>query len=174
MPVYGTIVRVVGEDGEEVAAGELGEFVTSGPQVVTGYWEKPEETESGIPNGRLRTGDVGFMDEDGWFYLVDRKKDQINAAGYKVWPREVEDVLYGHPAVMEAAVVGVPDEYRGETVKAFVSLRQGDSADEQELIEFCKARMAAYKYPRQVEIIDEVPKTATGKILRRELREPGR
>jgi long-chain acyl-CoA synthetase len=171
VPVYGTIVRVVGEDGEEVAPGELGEFVTSGPQVVTGYWEKPEETESGIPNGRLRTGDVGFMDDDGWFYLVDRKKDQINAAGYKVWPREVEDVLYGHPAVKEAAVVGVPDEYRGETVKAFVSLREGESADPDEIIAFCKERMAAYKYPRQVEFVEELPKTASGKILRRELRD---
>jgi long-chain acyl-CoA synthetase len=111
------------------------------------------------------------MDADGWFYLVDRKKDQINASGYKVWPREVEDVLYGHPAVREAAVVGVADEYRGETVKAFVSLKEGESAGEDELIAFCKERMAAYKYPRQVEIIDEVPKTATGKILRRELRD---
>jgi long-chain acyl-CoA synthetase len=171
VPVYSTVVRVVGEDGEEVAAGELGEFVTSGPQVVAGYWEKPEETASGIPGGALRTGDVGFMDADGWFYLVDRKKDQINAAGYKVWPREVEDVLYGHPAVREAAVVGVPDEYRGETVKAFVSLKGGESADADELIAFCKERMAAYKYPRQIEFVDELPKTASGKILRRELRD---
>jgi long-chain acyl-CoA synthetase len=145
--------------------------VTSGPQVVPGYWEKPEETESAIPAGRLHTGDVGFMDEQGWFYVVDRKKDQINAAGYKVWPREVEDVLYGHPAVREAAVVGVPDEYRGETVKAFVSLKPGESADEPTLIAFCKERMAAYKYPRQVEFVDELPKTASGKILRRELRD---
>jgi long-chain acyl-CoA synthetase len=173
VPVFNTVVRVVGEGGEELGPGEIGEFVTSGPQVVPGYWEKPEETEAALPGGALRTGDVGFMDEDGWFYLVDRKKDQINAAGYKVWPREVEDVLYGHPAVREAAVVGVPDEYRGETVKAFVSLKEGRSADEQELIAFCRERMAAYKYPRQVEIIDEVPKTATGKILRRELRDAG-
>jgi len=170
VPVFNTIVRVVGEDGQDLPPGEVGEFVTSGPQVVPGYWEKPEETENALPGGALKTGDVGFMDSDGWFYLVDRKKDQINASGYKVWPREVEDVLYGHPAVREAAVVGVPDEYRGETVKAFVSLRQGESASEDELIAFCKERMAAYKYPRQVEIIDEVPKTATGKILRRELR----
>ena len=173
VPVFNTVVRVVGEDGEELPPGEVGEFVTSGPQVVPGYWEKPEETENALPGGALRTGDVGFMDGDGWFYLVDRKKDQINAAGYKVWPREVEDVLYGHPAVREAAVVGVPDEYRGETVKAFVSLKEGESAVEDELIAFCKERMAAYKYPRMVEIIDEVPKTATGKILRRELREQG-
>jgi long-chain acyl-CoA synthetase len=173
VPLFNTVVRIVGEDGEELPPGEIGEFVTSGPQVVPGYWEKPEETEHALPGGALKTGDVGFMDSDGWFYLVDRKKDQINASGYKVWPREVEDVLYGHEAVREAAVVGVPDEYRGETVKAFVSLKEGRSADEQELIAFCKERMAAYKYPRQVEIIDEVPKTATGKILRRELRDGG-
>jgi long-chain acyl-CoA synthetase len=110
------------------------------------------------------------MDERGWFYIVDRKKDQINAGGYKVWPREVEDVLYEHEAVREAAVVGVPDQYRGETVKAFVSLRPGRSATADELIAFCRERMAAYKYPRQVEILDEIPKTATGKLLRRELR----
>jgi long-chain acyl-CoA synthetase len=110
------------------------------------------------------------MDAEGWFYVVDRKKDQINAAGYKVWPREVEDVLYEHPAVREAAVIGVPDEYRGETVKAFVSLRPGATVTAPELIAFCKARMAAYKYPRQVELVDELPKTVTGKILRRELR----
>jgi long-chain acyl-CoA synthetase len=173
VPVFNTVVRIVGEDGEELPPGEVGEFVTSGPMVVPGYWEKPEETEHALPGGALKTGDVGFMDADGWFYLVDRKKDQINASGYKVWPREVEDVLYGHPAVREAAVVGVPDEYRGETVKAFVSLKEGESAGADELIAFCKERMAAYKYPRQVEIIDEVPKTATGKILRRELREQG-
>jgi long-chain acyl-CoA synthetase len=122
-------------------------------------------------DGRLRTGDVGKMDEDGWFYLVDRAKDQINAAGYKVWPREVEDVLYQHPAVREAIVVGVPDPYRGETVKAFVSLAQDGHAAPDELIAFCKERMAAYKYPREVEVLDELPKTPTGKLLRRELRE---
>jgi long-chain acyl-CoA synthetase len=171
VPLFNTVVKIVGEDGEELPPGEIGEFVTSGPQVVPGYWEKPEETETALPGGALKTGDVGFMDEEGWFFLVDRKKDQINAAGYKVWPREVEDVLYGHPAVREAAVIGVPDEYRGETVKAFVSLKEGERADEQQLIAFCKERMAAYKYPRQVDIIDEVPKTATGKILRRELRD---
>jgi long-chain acyl-CoA synthetase len=170
VPLFNTVVRIVGEDGEELPPGEIGEFVTSGPQVVPGYWEKPEETENALPGGALRTGDVGFMDPEGWFYLVDRKKDQINASGYKVWPREVEDVLYGHEAVREAAVVGVPDEYRGETVKAFVSLKEGRSADADELIAFCRERMAAYKYPRQVEILDEIPKTATGKILRRELR----
>jgi long-chain acyl-CoA synthetase len=171
VPVYGTVVRVVGEDGSELPAGEVGELVTSGPQVVPGYWGKPEESEHAIPGGRLHTGDVGFMDPDGWFYVVDRKKDQINAAGFKVWPREVEDVLYAHPAVREAAVVGVPDDYRGETVKAFVSLRPGERTDADELIAFCRERMAAYKYPRQVEFVDELPKTASGKVLRRVLRQ---
>jgi long-chain acyl-CoA synthetase len=170
VPIYNTVVRIVGDDGEELPPGEIGEIVTSGPQVVPGYWNKPEETERAIPGGALHTGDVGYMDEQGWFYIVDRKKDQINAGGYKVWPREVEDVLYEHEAVREAAVVGVPDEYRGETVKAFVSLRPGKSVTAEELIAFAKERMAAYKYPRQIEFLDEIPKTVTGKLLRRELR----
>ena len=171
VPVFNTVVRILGEDGEELPTGEVGELATSGPQVVPGYWDKPEETEHAFAAGELRTGDVGFMDDRGWFYLVDRKKDQINAAGYKVWPREVEDVLYEHPAVREAAVVGVPDEYRGETVKAFVSFKEDASAEPDELVAFCKERMAAYKYPRQVEVLAELPKTVTGKILRRELRD---
>ena len=170
LPVFGTVVRVVGDDGHEMPVGQVGEVVTEGPQVVPGYWQKPEETAQSLPGGRLHTGDVGFMDERGWFYLVDRKKDMINAAGYKVWPREVEDVLYGHPAVREAAVVGVPDAYRGETVRAYVSLTAAAEATPEEVIAFCKARMAAYKYPRQVLVVDELPKTVTGKILRRELR----
>ena len=138
--------------------------------MVPGYWNKPEETAHAMPDGRLRTGDVGYMDEDGWFYLVDRSKDLIVASGYKVWPREVEDVLVEHPAVREAAVVGVPDDYRGETVKAYVSLRPGAEAEPDELSAFCRKRMAAYRVPRLVEIRDELPKTITGKILRRELR----
>ncbi len=171
VPVYNTVVRILGEDGQELPPGEVGEIATSGPQVVPGYWGRPEATAESIPGGELRTGDVGFMDEQGWFYLVDRKKDMINAAGYKVWPREVEDVLYGHPAVREAAVVGVADPYRGETVKAFVSLKPGSSATPEEIVAWAKERMAAYKYPRSVELVDELPKTTTGKILRRELRD---
>jgi long-chain acyl-CoA synthetase len=171
VPVFNTVVRILDEDGKEAEVGEIGEIATSGPQVVPGYWQKPEATEQSLPGGELRTGDVGFMDEDGWFYLVDRKKDMINASGYKVWPREVEDVLYGHPAVREAAVVGVPDEYRGETVKAFVSLQPGADVTEQDLVDYAKQQMAAYKYPRSVEFVDELPKTTTGKILRRELRD---
>ena len=170
VPVYDTVVRIVGDDGQDLPVGEVGEIVTSGPMVVPGYWQKPEETENALPGGALHTGDVGYMDADGWFYLVDRKKDQINAGGYKVWPREVEDVLYQHESVREAAVVGVPDAYRGETVKAFVSLRPGKSATAEELISFCRSQMAAYKYPRQIEFLDELPKTVSGKLLRRELR----
>ncbi|MHA6792628.1 AMP-binding protein [Pseudonocardia bannensis] len=170
VPVFDTMVRIVGEDGQDLPAGQVGEIVISGPQVVPGYWNKPDETAHALPAGVLHTGDVGFMDAEGWFYIVDRKKDQINAGGYKIWPREVEDVLYEHDAVREAAVIGVPDDYRGETVKAFVSLRPGASAGPEELITHCRERMAAYKYPRQVEIIDELPKTVSGKILRRELR----
>jgi long-chain acyl-CoA synthetase len=171
VPVFNTTVRLCDEHGNDVEPGQVGEVLTSGPQVVSGYWEKPEETRLAIVEGELRTGDVGAMDDEGWFYLVDRKKDQINAAGYKVWPREVEDVLYRHEAIREAAVVGVPDDYRGETVKAFVSLEPGATAEPAELIAFCKERMAAYKYPRAIEVLDELPKTVSGKILRRELRE---
>ncbi len=170
VPIFNTRVRIL-DDGAEVPVGEVGEICTSGPQVVPGYWDKPEETENALPGGELRTGDVGFMDEDGFFYLVDRAKDQINAAGYKVWPREVEDGLLEHDAVKEAAVIGVPDEYRGESVKAFVSLRAESDTSPDELISFCKERMAAYKYPREVEIVEELPKTVTGKLLRRELRD---
>jgi long-chain acyl-CoA synthetase len=171
VPGPGTMVRIQDDDGNDLPPGEIGEIVTSGPEVVLGYWNKPDETAHALAGGQLRTGDVGFMDERGWFYIVDRKKDLINASGYKVWPREVEDVLYEHAAVREAAVVGVPDDYRGETVKAFVSLKPGTAATPDELIAHCKDRLAAYKYPRSVELIDELPKTVTGKILRRELRE---
>ena len=174
VPVYDTTVRIVGDDGRDLPVGEIGEIVTSGPQVVPGYWNKPAETARALPGGALHTGDVGYMDADGWFYVVDRKKDQINVSGFKVWPREVEDVLYEHPAVREAAVVGAPDAYRGETVVAFVSLRPGRTVDPAELVAFCRERLAAHKYPRRVEVLDEVPKTATGKILRRALREVAR
>jgi long-chain acyl-CoA synthetase len=171
VPVPSTIVRIQGDDGQDMALGEVGEIVADGPQVVAGYWQKPDETAANLPGGALKSGDVGFMNPEGWVFIVDRKKDMINASGYKVWPREVEDVLVEHSAVREAAVVGVPDERRGETVKAFVSLKSGSQVTPEELIAHCKERMAAYKYPRHVEIIEELPKTVTGKILRRELRD---
>ncbi|MET8024200.1 class I adenylate-forming enzyme family protein [Streptomyces avermitilis] len=170
VPGPDTVVRIVDEQGEEVPFGEQGEILVRGPQVVPGYWRLPEATAETFPEGELRTGDIGFMDPQGWLYVVDRKKDMINASGFKVWPREVEDVLYTHPAVREAAVVGVPDGYRGETVKAYISLRPGADEDPAAFAAYCKERLAAYKYPRQVEILPDLPKTASGKILRRELR----
>jgi long-chain acyl-CoA synthetase len=171
VPLPNIEARIMGVDGAPVPPGTQGELELSGPQIVPGYWNNPEATIHTMPGGRLRTGDVAIMDERGWVYLVDRLKDQINVSGFKVWPREVEDVLYEHPAVHEAAVVGQPDEYRGETVVAFVSLKSGTSATEQELIVFTKERLAAYKYPRSVHVIGDLPKTQTGKIRRRELRD---
>ncbi|EFL14280.1 dicarboxylate-CoA ligase PimA [Streptomyces sp. C] len=173
VPGAQTLVRILDEHGAELPLGEAGEIAVRGPQVVPGYWGLPDATAAAFPDGELRTGDVGFMDADGWLYVVDRKKDMINTSGFKVWPREVEDVLYTHPAVREAAVVGVPDPYRGETVKAYVSLRPGASAGPAELAAYCADRLAAYKYPRQVEILPVLPQTTSGKILRRELRDRG-
>ena len=145
-----------------------GEIALRGENIFPGYWNRPEASAACFRDGWFLTGDIGIRDADNWFYVVDRKKDMIVCSGFKVYPREVEDVLYQHPAVREAAVIGVPDEYRGETVKAFVALRGPAAADE--LIAFCRERMAAYKSPRSVEFLDELPKTATGKFLRRALR----
>ncbi len=162
------------DDPEKILSpGQAGELVIRGPGITGGYWNKPGETAHAIRDGRFYTGDVAKIDENGWCFIVDRKKDQINVSGYKVWPRDVEDVLYQHPAVKEAAVIGIPDPYRGETVKAFVALTdayKGKTTPE-ELTAFCKNKLAAFKYPRIVEIIDEVPKTPTGKFLRRVLKE---
>jgi long-chain acyl-CoA synthetase len=174
VPVFNTYAKVVTEAGYDAAPGEIGEFVIAGPQIVPGYWQKPEETAKALGPDGLRTGDVGFMDEKGWFYLVDRSKDMIVASGFKVWPREVEEVLYLHPAVREAAVVGVPDPYRGETIKAVISLKAGQSVTPEEIKAFTRERMAAYKYPRIVEIMDELPKTTSGKIMRRLLQPTAR
>ncbi len=170
VPVCGALVQICDDEGIALPVGEIGELVSGGPMVAPGYWAKPEETASAFEARGIHTGDVGFMDAQGWFYIVDRKKDLIIASGYKVWPREVEDVLYTHPAVRECAVVGVADDYRGETVKAFVSLKAGATATGDDIIAFCKDLMAAYKRPRTIEIVDELPKTASGKIMRRELR----
>lgn len=171
IPVCGVTARVVDDEGNELPPNEVGELLVHSPGVVPGYWHKSKETEQAIQDGELRTGDVGFMDEKGWFYLVDRKKDVIIASGFKVWPREVEDVLYQYPAVLEAAVIGVPDKYRGETVKAYVSLKTGESATQTQLIDHCREMLSAYKRPRFIEIVEQLPKNPSGKILRRELRD---
>ena len=170
VPVFNTDVRIVTERGTDAAPGEIGELVISGPQIVPRYWRRPTESAAALRNRELRTGDVGFMDEAGWFYLVDRAKDMIIASGFKVWPREVEEVLYLHPAVREAAVVGIPDSYRGETIKAVVSLKAGQTATAEEIQQFARGQLAAYKYPRVVEVVDELPKTTSGKIMRRMLK----
>ncbi len=170
MPWPDTEAKIVSlETGEEVKPGEIGELVVRGPQVMKGYWNRPEETEQVLRDGWLYTGDIGYMDERGYFYIVDRKKDVIIAGGYNIYPREVEEVLYEHPKVQEAAVIGVPDPYRGETVKAFIVLKPGEECSEQELDAFMRERLAAYKVPRLYEFRSELPKTAVGKILRRVL-----
>ncbi|ANB58083.1 AMP-binding enzyme family protein [Anoxybacillus sp. B7M1] len=157
------------ETGEEADMNEIGELVVRGPQVMKGYWNQPFETESALRDGWLYTGDIGYMNEQGYFFIVDRKKDMIIASGYNIYPREVEEVLYEHPKVREAVVVGVPHEYRGETVKAFVVLKEGMNCTEEELNEFMRSKLASYKVPRIYEFRKELPKTAVGKILRRAL-----
>jgi len=152
---------------------QIGELAIRGPQVMMGYWNRREETERALRDGWFYTGDISRMDRDGYFYIVDRKKDMINVSGLKVWPREVEEVLYEHPAVREAGVIGIPDPYRGETVKAFVLLKDEyeGKVTQEEVIKFCKERIASYKAPQYVEFRKEMPKTAVGKILRRVLKD---
>ncbi len=159
------------DPSRDVPQGGIGELAIRGPQVMKGYWNKPEETALVLRDGWLLTGDIGKMDEDGYFYIVDRKKDMILCSGYNVYPREVEEVLYMHPAVQEAAAIGVPDPYRGESVKAYVVLKPGQSATAEEIIAFCKDKLAAFKVPKQVAFEKELPKTMVGKVLRRELKE---
>ena len=183
LPLPGIDARIVDDLGHTVATGEIGELAVSGPNVMQGYWQHPEETakcileslDDGKTPGRwLLTGDMVRMDNDGYFYIVDRKKDMIDASGYNVYPREVEEILYQHPKVKEAVVVGVPDPYRGETVKAYVVLRDGETATEAEILEFCKLKLAAYKTPKLLEFRESLPKTLIGKILRRALLEEER
>jgi len=175
LPAPDTDIEIVdsstGEKRCEI--GEAGEILVKGPQVMMGYCKNKEETEKVLKGGWYHTGDIGFFDKDGYLTLVDRKKDLIIASGYNLSPVEIDNVLFDHPEILEACVVGVPDPYRGETVKAFVALKEGVENDvtTEEIISFCKARMAAYKYPRTVEFVSEIPKTLTGKFLRRTLRE---
>jgi long-chain acyl-CoA synthetase len=153
----------------ELPPGEPGELIVKGPQVMKGYWNRPDETELALRGGWLYTGDIAVMDEDGYFKIVDRKKDMIIAGGYNIYPRDVEEVLYEHPKVLEAAVAGIPDRYRGETVKAYVVLKPGETATPEDITAFCRQRLAAYKVPKMVEFRESLPKTMIGKILRRQL-----
>ena len=178
IPIYGVDSRVVDPDTlKELAAGEVGEIITHGPQVFLGYWNKPEDTAQTLVeiDGKrfLRTGDLGRADEDGYFFIVDRLKRMINASGFKVWPTEVESQMYQHPAILEACVIGTPDAHRGETVKAVVVLRPEwrGRVDEPAIINWCRENMAAYKYPRIVEFVDALPKSGAGKIMWRELQD---
>jgi long-chain acyl-CoA synthetase len=166
-----TLTKIMDSDTgtRELPTSEVGELVIKGPQVMLGYWNRPQVTASTLRDGWLYTGDIAKMDKDGFVYIVDRKKDMIIAGGFNIYPREVEEVLYEHPAVFEAAVVGVPDPYRGETVKAYVVLRPGAKATQEEIIAFCREKISAFKAPRQVEFKEALPKTAVGKILRRQL-----
>lgn len=149
--------------------GEVGEIAVRGPQVMKGYWNRPEETEMVIRDGWFLTGDLGYMDEDGYFYIVDRKKDMIIAGGFNIYPREIEEILYEHEAIQECVVAGIPDPYRGETVKAYIVVKDGHNVTEEELNEYCRTKLAAFKVPRFYEFREELPKTAVGKILRRTL-----
>ncbi len=169
-PIWGVEMAAVDAEGRPVAAGEMGEIVIRGHNVMKGYYKRPEATAEAIRSGWFHTGDLAKIDEEGYFFIVDRVKDMIIRGGFNVYPREIEEILYAHPAVAEAAVIGVPDPALGEEIKAVVALKPGQSAGDQELIDYCKERLAAYKYPRSVEFRDTLPKTATGKILKRELK----
>lgn len=172
VPFPGTDVKIVdAESGRtEMAPGEEGELLIKGPQVMQGYWNRPDETAQVLRDGWLHTGDLAAQDEDGYCVIVGRKKDMIIASGYNIYPREIDEVLYRHPKVAEAVAIGVSDEYRGETIKVFVTLKPGQTATEEEIIEFCKDKLAPYKRPKLVEFRDEIPKSAVGKVLRKVLR----
>jgi long-chain acyl-CoA synthetase len=157
------------ETGESAEPNEIGEVMIKGPQVMKGYWKRPEDTQATFKDDWFLTGDMGYMDEDGYFYIVDRKKDMIIAGGFNIYPREIEEVLYEHEKVQEACIVGIPDPYRGETVKAFIVPKDGQKLSEEELDQYCRKHLAAFKVPRLYEFRDELPKTMIGKILRRVL-----
>lgn len=172
LPLPDTDAKIVNsETGEEMPVGQIGELVIKGPQVMKGYWNRPEETAQSLRDGWFYTGDMATMDEDGFFTIVDRKKDMIIAGGFNIYPREVEEILYQHPAVKEVVVAGIPDPYRGETVKAFIVLRADVSVTDKELDAWCRERLAAFKVPRSYEFRDSLPKTLVGKVLRRKLLE---
>jgi acyl-CoA synthetase (AMP-forming)/AMP-acid ligase II len=163
-------IRLVDEIGNDVATGEVGEIIVRSEAMTIGYWNLPEKTAATIKEGWLYTGDFGRFDGDGYLFIVDRKDDMIISGGKNIYPREIEEVLYTHPAVLEAAVIGVPDDYWGESVKAFVVLKEGMCATEDEIIDLCKKTIASYKKPRSVEFLRQLPKSPTGKILKREIK----
>ncbi len=170
IPIPNTDAKIVDpETKKSLPAGEVGELAVNGPQVMQGYWQMPEETKQVLRDGWLYTGDMAKMDEDGYFYIVDRKKDMIIAGGFNIFPREIEEVLYEHPKIMEAAVIGVPDEYRGETVKAFVVCKEKENLSAEDVIEFSKERLAPFKVPKRVEFRESLPKSNIGKVLKRVL-----
>lgn len=170
LPYPDTDARIISsETGEECPVNEVGELAVKGPQVMKGYWRRPDETEKVLKDGWLLTGDMAYMDERGYFYIVDRKKDVIIASGFNIYPREVEEVLYEHPDVQEAAIIGVHDDYRGETVKAFIVPKKGRTIDKASLDAHCRKMLAPYKVPKRYEFRDELPKSIIGKVLKREL-----
>ncbi len=173
VPVPGTDAAIVDMEVGSIplAPGKMGELIVRGPQVMKGYYNKPDETAGAIRNGWLYTGDIAYMDEEGYFYIVDRKKDMIISSGYNIYPREVDEVLYEHPKIQEAVAVGLPHKTRGEIVKIYIVLKEGQSMDRTEIIAYCREKLAGYKVPRQVEFRKELPKTMVGKVLRRALRE---
>jgi long-chain acyl-CoA synthetase len=171
-PIRGVQMKVVDDGGQDLAAGEVGEIAIRGHNVMKGYWRRPEETANAIRDGWLFTGDMARMDHDGFFFIVDRKKDMIIRGGFNVYSREIEEVLYEHPAVLEAAVIGIPDEALGEEVGAALVRRAGADVDAEEIRAFVKDRVAAYKYPRRIWFLDELPKNTTGKVLKREITVP--
>jgi long-chain acyl-CoA synthetase len=171
-PIEGVEMKVVGDDGTVLATGEVGEIVVRGHNVMRSYWNRPDATHEAIRDGWFHTGDMAKVDEDGYFFIVDRKKDMIIRGGYNVYPREVEEVLYEHPAVREAAVVGVPHGEWGEEVGAAVALKEGEQVSAEELRNYVKENVASYKYPREIWFVDELPKGPTGKILKREIEVP--
>ena len=172
VPIGGTEFRLLDDDGDDVPAGEPGEIAMRGPFVLRGYWERDDATAETIRDGWFHTGDMATVDDDGYFFIVDRKKELIIRGGYNVYPREIEEVLYEHPAVREAAVVGVPHDSLGEEVGAAIALKDGAEASEDEIRAFAKERVAAYKYPRQIWFVEELPKGPTGKVLKREIQAP--
>jgi long-chain acyl-CoA synthetase len=171
-PIEGVEMKVVDDDGNDVPAGEIGEIVIKGHNIMKGYWDRPDATEESIKDGWFHSGDMAKIDEDGYFFIVDRKKELIIRGGYNVYPREIEEVLYEHPAVQEAAVVGVEDEKMGEEVGAAVALKKGEDVSADELKAYVKEQVANYKYPRKIWFVDELPKGPTGKILKREIEVP--